>query len=249
MKTLLLDWGIGGLSVYRELKALAPALDCVYISDSGFTPYGKVSSVDLRARLQILISGARELWGIERAVIACNAASTVLDATEWGVPTSGVIEPGLRLVHESGFRCIGVIGGVRTIESRIFSSRLKNFEVREEVAQPLSALIERGVLAGGELECALNRILRPLKGVEALLLACTHYPAIATEIQKILPEVHLLDPARAAAEDVFSSLNIEGSVGSSSFFTSGDPAQMESAGKKAFGVDFRAQNIPEILRA
>lgn len=244
MKTLLIDWGIGGLSVYREIKAAAPSLSCVYVSDSGFTPYGKVPAAELAARLRGLIGGAREFWGIERAVIACNAASTVLGEGSWPVPTTGVIEPGLRLVRESGFKKIGVIGGLRTIESRIFSSRLEGFDVREEVAQPLSALIERGILSGGELQCALTKILKPLAGVEALLLACTHYPAVSGEIQKILPGVKLLDPAEATARELPQALG----DGQDLFFTSGDPAQMESSGHKAFGVKFKAAPLPEALR-
>lgn len=247
-KALLLDWGIGGLSVYKEIQRLRPELEIVYISDSGFTPYGKVPAPALAARVAEVIAWGRRHHGVSRAVIACNAASTVLSEVQAlcpGFPVAGVIEAGLALVRESGSRTVGVIGGLRTIESRIFSTGLRadHIQVLEQVAQPLSALIERGVLSGPELESTLHPILAPLREVDALLLACTHYPAVAPEVKKLLPQARLLDPARRAAEQLISSLPAQGKREHPDlFFTSGSLEGSEAAAFAAFAVkaEFRA---------
>ena len=56
--------------------------------------------------------------------------------------------------------------------------------IRQRIAQPLSIQIEKGVLSGEKLENDLQRILKPLKNYDSILLACTHYPAIENEIKK-----------------------------------------------------------------
>jgi glutamate racemase len=236
-KTLLLDWGIGGLSVYNELKKARAGGACVYFSDSGFTPYGKVPAEELGRRVVAVIRSGAEKYDLNQAVIACNAASTVIEAVrkEIDLPVLGMIEAGIELVKESGKKKIGVIGGGRTVDSRLFSRALAphGFEVKEEVAQPLSALIEAGELSGPKLEYELSRILRPLSQVDALLLACTHYPAIADPIRKILP-VPLLDPAAKVAGWLAARLPEAGEQGSDLFFTTGSALGSDGAARAAF---------------
>jgi glutamate racemase len=235
-KTLLLDWGIGGLSVYNELKKARPDAACVYFSDSGFTPYGKVPAESLSRRVEAVIRYGAARFDISHAVIACNAASTVIEAVRGNIdlPVFGMIEAGVDLVKKSGKRKVGVIGGLRTIESRVFSRALgaQGFDVKEEVAQPLSALIEAGELTGARLEAELARILKPLTQVEALLLACTHYPAISGPIGRILP-VQLLDPAAEVARRLAEEIPAQD--GNDQFFTTGSAAGSGESGRLAFG--------------
>lgn len=235
-RTLLLDWGIGGLSVYNELKKIRPDSACVYISDSGFTPYGKVPAEELGRRVAAVIQHGAANFDLSHAVIACNAASTVIEVVrqETGLPVFGMIEAGIELVKSSGKRRVGVIGGKRTIDSRLFSQALspEGFEVREEVAQPLSALIEAGELTGPKLEAELTRILEPLSRVDALLLACTHYPAVSEPIRRIL-SVELLDPAAAVAKRLAEEIPEQG--GQDDFFTTGSAAGSDEAARLAFG--------------
>jgi glutamate racemase len=230
-RILFMDWGIGGLSVYREAKRLHPQLSCIYVSDSGFTPYGKVPAAELSARVAKVISG---FPGISQGVIACNAASTVIGEVRAQIktPLLGMIEAGAEMVRDSGFRAVGVIGGARTIESGVFTRALAGIEVRERVAQPLSALIEAGEIRGARLNEALMEILAPLRGVEALLLACTHYPAIASEISAQLPGVVLLDPAQRVAQKIFSAPAMSGEP--DVFFTTGSVEQSKRSALLAF---------------
>lgn len=244
-KTLLLDWGIGGLSVYNELKKARPDAACVYFSDSGFTPYGKVPAGELGRRVAAVIRYGASRFEISHAVIACNAASTVIEAVrdEIDLPVFGMIEAGVDLVKEFGKKKVGVVGGLRTIESRLFSRALgpRGFEVREEVAQPLSALIEAGELGGPRLEAELNRILKPLAQVDALLLACTHYPAISGPIGKILPSARLLDPAAAVAGRL--AKEIPAQDGNDQFFTTGSAAGSDESGRLAFGFQGKFSEV------
>lgn len=241
MKPLIIDWGIGGLSVYRKIKQLVPKKNFIYISDSGYTAYGKLPAKELKTRLTQVIEYARERWPIDHVIIACNAASTVAPDLKLGVNVTGMIEAGVRVVETCGCTKIGVIGGVRTIESKVYSKRLKakGFKVTERAAQPLSALIEAGEVSGERIWEALDQILLPLFDVEALLLACTHYPAISKEILKVLPKVRLLDPAAEVASHVLKLIGSDqpaDSEGQDEFFTTGDAHQTRISAFKAFQV-------------
>ena len=88
----IIDWGIGGIGVYKALKERLGDLPVVYFSDTGTTPYGKMSKRELNGRLDQVIAFLKA-QGAANIVIACNAASTAipyLDKT--GVSIEGVIE-------------------------------------------------------------------------------------------------------------------------------------------------------------
>ena len=242
---VVMDWGIGGLSVYNEIRRLSPELSIVYYSDAGQMPYGKMPAAQLANRLrEIIFKFADE--GVEHFVVACNAASTMLPGLEKdfrarGLAVEGVIEHGIQLIRKSKKRKVGVIGGARTIRSGQFTKPFKTSSqtITGRVAQPLSALIESGKLNGPEMERALKKILAPLKNCEALVLACTHYPAVAPQIQSLLPRCRLLDPARATARFVRDNWKFKprDRVNPKQLcMTSGQSAQMIRAARLAFGT-------------
>ncbi len=246
----VLDWGIGGLSVYNALEpALGGECSILYFSDAGATPYGKLGPAVLKQRLLAVVLALAEKYGVRHFVIACNAASTVLPGLQVafqkrGLLVTGVIDRGVELLAATPFRRAGVIGGRRTILSRVFPTRLRTSkgQVVGRIAQPLSAMIERGELDSERMHATLSTTLRPLQTCDALLLACTHYPAIAVQISRHLPGCRLLDPAGATAEYVVrhwrshwenSARPPRGSA--HIFLTSGDTAEMRRAAAAAFG--------------
>jgi len=234
----VLDWGIGGVDALSRLRARYPRLPMTYWSDSGFTPYGKVPADALAERVA---SVARRME-VSHLVIACNAASTVLDHTAMPVPTLGVIAPGVALALASEARTLGVIGGERTIASGAWEQPLTaaGRVVRARVAQPLSAHVEAGRLAGPALERDLDQILAPLTGVDALVLACTHYPALAPAIARRLPGVSLIDPVDGLLDAVTDWTLGAGDSGPTRVLTTGDPAATRAAALRAFGVELGA---------
>ena len=149
-----------------------------------------------------------------------------------------LIDAGALLVENSGFKKVGVLGALRTIDSRIYSKRLsaKGIKVVERAAQPLSALIEAGEISGARISSTLEQILKPMEGVQGLLLACTHFPAISKEIQKALPGPRLLDPAEGVARHVIKIIGTDSFEGKDEFYTTGNAEQTRISAFKAFQV-------------
>lgn len=235
----IMDWGIGGLSVYRALRDSGSALDAVYLSDSGNAPYGKQDRRRLRARFGEIAEFFRN-QGVYRVLVACNSASSALDREPEeiaGVRFESIIPAGVRAAGASPKNRIGVIGSDLTIGSKIYETRLrapgKAFAFTS--AQPLSALVERGELSGETVRREVRAVLDRLGPIDSLLLACTHYPALGPVFREFSPGLELLDPGEAMVE----GLPRDGD-GSLRFFTTGSGNLSRRAARAAFGVELAA---------
>ena len=230
----IVDAGIGGLGTYRAIKARCD-IPIMYFADGGFEPYGEVPTHDLRKRLQSIFEFLYA-QGASKIAVACNAASSALPQDN---NVEGIIRHGVEAIKRSGMQHIGLIGGTRTIRSQSYARllRTENIRLTQRIAQPLSLHVEAGTLDGDELHQDLARILGPLENAEAVLLACTHYPAISDQIRRHLSSTtELIDPAELLADWVLKNWQFEHSIRSDLWFTSGDTAKLIENGRRAFGV-------------
>ena len=235
----IIDWGIGGVSIYRLIKDQL-GVPVTYFSDTGVTPYGKMTRSELVSRLDSVIEYLK-LSGVTHLVIGCNAASTAIPSLkDHDVKVEGVIESAIRLTSKLKPKKLGLIGGRRTVLSGVYrlGFALKDISVAQRIAQPLSALIESGDVSSQTLKNECKKILSPLKNSSHILLACTHYPAI-TEVMRpfVSSGTQFIDPAADLVKRVESwKLPTDGD---DLFLTSGDPRRMKKAAFAAFGVEIR----------
>jgi glutamate racemase len=240
----IIDWGIGGISVYKLIKDRRPDDPIVYFSDTGVTPYGKMSRTELAERLNSVI-GFLKTKGVTHLVIGCNAASTAIPFLDpQGLKIEGVIDAAVEMTAKLKPKRLGLLGGRRTVVSGVYRKAFaaRGITVEQRVAQPLSGLIEGGDVSSDTLRAECKRILRPIRNCSHILLACTHYPAIAETIREfVAPDTVLVDPA---AELVNRTDRWKPNAdGPDAFYTSGDGVGMKRSAKNAFGC-----NISEIRR-
>ncbi|MCA9707262.1 MAG: aspartate/glutamate racemase family protein [Myxococcales bacterium] len=246
----ILDWGIGGLDLYRRLRTTGARRNVIYWSDTGAPPYGTLTAEQLTRRMVAVIERlAAE--GCGQLLVACNAASTVIDApavrqraAALGMNVAGVIVPAVEAVRRKGLRSIAVIGGRRTIESRAYADPLEaaGCAVVQQVAQPLSALIEQGLTEGSEVDEVLREIVRPLRGQPNLLLGCTHYVAALPSIKRHLPGLRtVIDPVAETVPWVQRHFSWSGGDSRERMVTTGSGTAMRNAASWALGM-----RIPEV---
>lgn len=241
---LVMDWGIGGLGVVRELLRQRPRAALTYFSDSGFLPYGKVPAPQLARRLERVLESFYER-GVRRVVIACNAASTVvprlrLSGASRGLLVHDVIGPGVALVRAARVRSVGLIGGARTVRSGAHRIALakSHIAVVSRVAQPLSAFVEAGDLSSDRVLHEVTRVVAPLAHLPAILLACTHYPALLPIFRRVLPRMRFLDPATQAVEELLTAGEpVVSSEARLTVLTTGDRDAMRATARQAFGLE------------
>lgn len=235
----IIDWGIGGVGIYKLIKNQL-GVPVTYLSDTGATPYGKMTRRELVLRLDSIIEYLK-FSGVTHLVIGCNAASTAIPfLKDHSIKIEGVIESAIESTSNLKLERLGLIGGRRTVISGVYrrAFRAKNLKVKQRIAQPLSALIESGDVSSETLKDECKKILSPLKNCSHILLACTHYPAI-TEVMRpfVSPVTQFIDPAADLIKCV-ESWKLS-AVGDDVFLTSGDADKMKKAALAAFGVELK----------
>jgi glutamate racemase len=244
----VVDWGIGGLGLVQALDRAAPGLPVLYWSDAGATPYGRMRSDELAGRLRMVVNTLAER-GASEVVLACNAASTVVERLSGAaVPVEGIIDHGLASIPDELTGHIGVIGGRRTIAAGHYRRGLAKHGrvVSSRVAQPLSAHIEAGRTGSPQFLADLAKVLAPLRRVDALLLACTHYPAASRWFAAALPHALLIDPAERMATAIAQRYpHTRGGVkpGERMYLTTGDPELMRQGAARAWGMTLTAKLV------
>lgn len=243
----IIDWGIGGISVYKLIKERRPEVSVAYLSDTGVTPYGKMSRAELTGRLNAAI-GFLKSKGVTHLVIGCNAASTAIPFLDpQGLKIEGVIEAAVEMTARLKPERLSLIGGRRTVVSGVYRKAFAEhgIAVEQRIAQPLSGMIESGHVSSDSLRDECRRILSPIRNSSHLLLACTHYPAIADILRDLVsPQTALVDPALELVKRT-AKWKLA-ACGADVFYTSGDPGQMQTAARRAFGVRLKAVKAPAI---
>jgi glutamate racemase len=241
----IVDWGIGGISIHRLIKSELGALPIIYFSDTGAKPYGKMSRPELVNRLQAVIAFMKSL-GVTHLVFGCNAASTALPFLDPDrLSIEGVIDSAVTVTAKLRPSQLGLIGGGRTVRSGVYRTAFarRGIQVEQRIAQPLSGLIESGDIASENLRRYCRTILAPLKNCSHVLLACTHYPAIAPLLKECVSEQTVfIDPAAELVRKI-RRWKLKGG-GRDLFLTTGDPQQMKTAALRAF--DYRIRAVKKI---
>jgi glutamate racemase len=191
----VIDSGVGGLTVVRELMKQLPKEEIIYLGDTKRCPYGPRPFEEVKAYTWEMIHYLLENE-IKMLVIACNTATAAIleeAKNKLDIPVIGVIHPGARsALKVTKNNHVGVIGTVGTINSGAYKQALKqirNNVVVESLACPLFVpLVEQGKLSGEETILAVSESLSPLKdlSIDTLILGCTHYPLLRTVIQRVM---------------------------------------------------------------
>ncbi len=235
------DSGLGGISVLREIRALLPNEDLLYVADSGHVPYGSKTDTYIRER-SLRISGWLLDQGAKSVVIACNtataAAATTLRAT-FDVPVIAM-EPAIKpAVATTRSGVVGVLATVGTTRSARLTALIHRFGRGVRVlTQPCPGLVEQvemGDLEGPATRALIERYVTPLlrRGADTLVLGCTHYPFLRPLLADIVgPDVALIDTGAAVARRTAQVLGEQGLLraaprGAERFWSSGDTALAE----------------------
>lgn len=222
------DSGIGGLTVAKAISKELPMESLLYFGDTAHFPYGEKSAEAIMYYSEkisdfLLNNGAKAI------VIACNTASSIAyekvrEHISGRIPVIDVISPVVEEVTKlySGKK-VGVIATKGTVRSDVYARKIKEKNPTVEVASlatPLLApMIEEGFFNNKISRTIINDYLsRPkIKGINALILACTHYPLIRKEIEEYYHQkVTIVDSAEIVAQHVKRTLEKEGLINESS---------------------------------
>jgi glutamate racemase len=212
------DSGIGGLTVVREIMRQLPDEDIIYFGDTARVPYGP-KSPETVTRYAHEITSFLQAEGAKNIVIACNTATAhAIDSLRehFDLPITGVVDPGARaVVSTSANRRVGVVGTLGTISSGAYERAIhaldKDMFVTSRACPLFVPLVEEGWLEHPATQMIANDYLGAMraKGIDSLVLGCTHYPLLKPVIANAVgSEIQLIDSAEETAGEVARLLTI-----------------------------------------
>lgn len=239
----IFDSGVGGLSILRAIRQQLPDEELLYLADQAHVPYGSRSLTEVRSFstdiTRFLLEKKAKL-----IVVACNAASAAglrhLRETFPDTPFVGM-EPAVKpAAEQTNSGVVGVLATPATFQGELYASVIERFAqdvtILQDTCPGLVTEIEAGRVSGGETRRILELAIKPMlaKGLDTVVLGCTHYPFVIPLIQEIVgPEVRVIDPAPAIARQTarllnkFELSNMSDIRGKTHYFTTGDPIMFE----------------------
>ncbi|WP_017756011.1 glutamate racemase [Calidifontibacillus oryziterrae] len=212
----VIDSGVGGLTVAKEMMRQLPKEEIIYLGDTARCPYGPRPVGEVK---QFTWELTRYLLNhnIKMLVIACNTATAlVLEDIRANVdiPVVGVVNPGARTALKvTKNNHVGVIGTIGTIQSGAYETALHsinhNVKVESLACPQFVPIVESGNYEGEEALEIVEKSLEPLKNfdIDTLILGCTHYPLLRPVIQQVMGnEVKLISSGDETAREVSTLL-------------------------------------------
>ncbi|MFC5471769.1 glutamate racemase [Cohnella suwonensis] len=251
----VLDSGVGGLTVVKEVMRQLPREKILYFGDTARAPYGSRSPEEVIAFTREIVDYLIQFQP-KMIVIACNTATAVaLDdiRSRAAMPVVGVISPGARAaIGKTRTGVIGVIGTEGTIKSGAYDAALRRLSPRIEIVSKACPafvpLVEAGNFRSHETTRIVSEALRPLRGfpMDCLILGCTHYPFLAEDISEAIGgDVALINSAEETAREISTVLQQQNNLAGRDdipfhqFLCSGDPRKFRDIALEWLGEHIR----------
>ena len=245
----IFDSGVGGLSVFREIKKILPDENYIYYSDSANCPYGGKPQ-------EFIIQRASEITdlllskGAQIIVVACNTATAIaVKSLRESYPQvkfigmEPVIKPAAQMTES---RVIGVLATAGTLSSDKYLRHKEKYaseiKIAEHVGEGFVELVEKGMTTGELAEETVLKSLQPLldAGADTIVLGCTHYPFLSETIRNVAEQTvpgqikEIIDPAPAIARHLKEVMEEEGlfptcttTSGQTTLLSSGDTTVLQ----------------------
>lgn len=256
----VLDSGVGGLSIWKEIISLHPNESTIYIADSRNCPYGIKSEKEIYRLAQKLVQFLVKKK-VKLIILACNTITvSCLDKLRKDFPkipiigTVPVIKTAINLTRN---KRIGILSTLRTSKSKYQKKLLEKFakgcRVINKGTDKLVPLIEKGEIESEKILPILKEELEPFikEKIDVLALGCSHFPLIRKEIEEVLGKnVLVLDSGAAIARQVERVLKVnkelaKGNKNSYVFYTTGQKEHFKQPLKHLmkYNKDVNCENV------
>ena len=263
----IFDSGYGGLTVLKDIKALLPDYDYLYLGDNARAPYGNRSfDTVYEYTLQCVQWFFKQ--GCELVILACNTASAkalrtiqqkYLPEIDPQKRVLGVIRPTSEVIgNYSPKRNIGILGTKGTILSGSYTIEIEKFFPEVKLYQhscPMWVpLIENNEYEseGAQyfIEKDIKELLSQSAEIDCILLACTHYPLLINEIKKFIPSsIQLISQgeivAKALKDYLIRNKEMEAKISKGKtikFYTTDSVSEFNSQSLKFYGESVSANH-------
>ena len=210
----IIDSGIGGVSVLREILKQGINANFIYYSDSKNNPYGDKSNDEVYSIVKDIVNFLLEK-GCVAIVIACNTASAMCVKRlreEYPDTLFIAIEPAYKMVHDYNPKGKTLVMATKgTLASEKFLALFNKYDNNRTILLPCSGLAEL-IEEGNEVKIDryLDDNLSRYKDIDNVVLGCTHYPLIKDNIRKVLGDIMFFDGSLGVSKELVRQLEFRG---------------------------------------
>ena len=242
----VVDSGLGGLTLVKELELQLPGEDIVYFGDNVNCPFGNRPREEI-LKLALVMLGFMQAKGVKAVAVACNTISTLVDELRkrFEFPIVSVIEEACKNIAAMKLAQTGLFATEFTIKEGLYDKELHRLSPQTKVfglaSRSLATLVDEGRFNEGptteEVHSLLNTLLKAHPGLKHIVLGCTHYPVVQDLFEKEAPGISFINPAAAQAGAV-KALLLENGLANNSLkpaldiYTSGQELPYKAAIKK-----------------
>lgn len=224
------DSGLGGLTCIPYLMKELPEEKIIYFGDTARTPYGS-KAISTIKNFSMEIADFLVKCNVKMIVIACNTVSATcvedLQKKFPKIPIIGIIEPTAREVAETCTgRNVGIIGTKVTIASHAYSSMVGNYnenlKINETPCPAFVPLIEEGIIENDIMDLTIRYYMDDFirnNSLDTVILGCTHYPLIKKNIERLYPELAIVNPSSIVINRIKEVLEEKDAFADGSDFT------------------------------
>src|SRR5579872_386560 len=256
----IFDSGIGGLTIASAIVKHMPQENIIYFGDTAHLPYGDKSSATIQA-YSVKIAHMLLQQKCKMILIACNSASTaayelIKEYAASQAIVMNVVDPTIHFLHEHfANKKIGLIGTRQTVNSNVYKKKIDELNSGIQLTSRATNLLASAIEEfgnNGVTDSLVEEYLShaSLQDIDALLLACTHYPVVKNKISAFFKhKIEIIDPSVTVAHAVKTRLEQEGLLNNSEegvkqFYVS-DYTESFSAGTKIFfQEDIKLEHYP-----
>ena len=253
-KIAFFDSGVGGLTVFKKMKALLPNEDYIYFGDLKNLPYGAKKRDEL-------ISISRKVFdffakkNVKAVVMACNTTSAIAYEPlkdDYSFKIYPVIQSCAESISKLDAKNFCVLATNATVNSHAYLENIKKYKPTANVFEiPCPEWVpiveEKRVFEPDSVEIIKKHLFEALKHApEKIILGCTHYPFLLPVLTKFAPAEMFINPSDAFTEYIKGDLTynnlLSGSkMGSEEFFVSDYPDRF----KIAASMFYEIKNLPQ----
>ncbi|MDG6881641.1 Glutamate racemase [Phocoenobacter uteri] len=210
---LIYDSGMGGLTIYDEIRKKIPNAYYIYCFDNAYFPYSEKSESELVARAEHIVQKIIKKHPLDLVVVACNTASTVVLPTlrkKFDIEVVGTVPAIKPAAQISQTKTIGLLATKGTVNRRyvqeLIDSYAKECVVEKIGSTTLVELAEQKMQTNTVDSEKLQEIIATWQSnpkLDTVILGCTHFPVVKKELQQLLPQVkNFIDSGKAIANRV-----------------------------------------------
>lgn len=246
----ILDSGVGGLSIWKEIVRKLPNESTIYLADSVNCPYGDKTPKEIYILAKRLVEFLLEKK-VKLIVLACNTITVFcidrLRSDFPQIPIVGTVPAVKTAAQMSKNKKIGILSTESTAKSNYQKGLIKKFAkdcfVINKGDSELVPYIEKGDTKSEKVKKILRDALEEFltKGVDTITLGCSHFPFLKTQIQDIMGDkIKILDSGKAIARQVKRVLTNNNHLylsnnPSYTFYTTGNTEEFTQVSRRLLG--------------